>query len=140
MKILGAEIEKILPFEIETVQRYLAAPALIVNWHPWIEEVSIFEQKGLLYRRSKLSDGETELVEKFWTDETEREFHFQVVQGLWADFRYRSKISLTECEEGCVVSWQGRLMTEAPDDESEQMEAFYEQGLEGLKSFLEDLS
>lgn len=140
MKILGAEVEKVLPYDIETVRRYLSAPALIVNWHPWVEEVSIFEQKGLIYRRSTLAGGETELVEKFWEEENGSEFHYQVVQGLWADNRYRSKISLSRCGEGCEISWQGRLMTDDADDESEQMEAFYEQGLEGLQAFLADLN
>lgn len=139
MKILGASVERILPFDGALVRRFLSAPALIVNWHPWIESVSIFEQEGLLYRKSVLSDGETELVEKFWEDENGSDYHYQVVQGLWADCRYRSKINVEDTEDGCIVTWQGRLMTAAPEDESEQMESFYEEGLDGFVSFLEEL-
>lgn len=139
MKILGAEVETFLPHDAATVRRFVAAPALIVNWHPWVERVSIFEEKGLLYRKSSLFGGETELVEKYWVDEDGDEFHYQVVQGLWAEHRYRSKICIEACEDGCKVVWQGRLMTDSPEDESEQMEAFYREGLEGLKAFLEAL-
>ncbi|EDY80648.1 hypothetical protein VDG1235_264 [Verrucomicrobiia bacterium DG1235] len=139
MKILGASVERRLPYDKEMVRRFISAPALIVNWHPWVEKISIFEEEGLLYRKSILSGGETELVEKFWEDEDQDEFHYQVVQGLWSDCRYRSKISLESCEDGSIVSWQGRLMMSEPDDESEQMEAFYEEGLRGLEEFLADL-
>lgn len=139
MKILGASVEREFPYEKEMVRRFVSAPALIVNWHPWIEKISIFEEKGLLYRKSILTGGDTEIVEKFWEDESGDEFHFQVVQGLWSDCRYRSKISVESCEGGSRVSWQGRLMTSEPEDESEQMEAFYEEGLNGLEAFLADL-
>ncbi len=139
MKILGASVERDLPYEKETVLRFISAPALIVNWHPWIEKVSIFEEQGLQFRRAEIAGGESELIEKYWEDKDHDEFHYQVVQGLWSDFRYRSKISVEECEGGSRVSWQGRLMTSEPDDEDEQMEAFFEEGLNGLEEFLSDL-
>lgn len=139
MKILGASVERDLPYEKETVLRFISAPALIVNWHPWIEKVSIFEEQGLQFRRAEIAGGESELIEKYWEDKDHDEFHYQVVQGLWSDFRYRSKISVEECEGGSRVSWQGRLMTSEPDDEDEQMEAFFEEGLAGLEEFLADL-
>lgn len=139
MKILGASVERELPYDKEVVVRFVSAPALIVNWHPWIEKVSIFEEQGLQFRRSTLVGGESELVEKFWQDNDGDEFHYQVVRGLWADQRYRSKIEVVDCEIGCRVSWQGRLMTSEPEDEDEQMEAFFEEGLNGLEEFLADL-
>ncbi|MDQ8184430.1 hypothetical protein [Pelagicoccus sp. SDUM812002] len=139
MKILGASIERELPYEKELVLRFVAAPAMIVNWHPWIEKVSIFEEQGLQFRRSEISGGNSELIEKYWQDEDGDEFHYQVVRGLWSDFRYRSKISVETCKGGSLVSWQGRLMTNKPDDEVEQMEAFFEEGLNGLEVFLADL-
>lgn len=139
MKILGASVEREIPYEKDTVLRFISAPALIVNWHPWIEKVSIFEEQGLQFRRSEISGGESELIEKYWEDKEHDEFHYQVVQGLWSDFRYRSKIGVEACEGGSRVSWQGRLMTSEPDDEDEQMEAFFEEGLNGLEEFLADL-
>ncbi len=139
MKILGASVERELPYDKETVRRFISAPALIVNWHPWIEKVSIFEEQGLQFRRAEIAGGESELIEKYWEDREHDEFHYQVVQGLWAEFRYRSKISVCECEGGSKVSWQGRLMTNEPEDEDEQMEAFFEEGLNGLEAFLADL-
>lgn len=139
MKILGASVQREFPYDKETVSRFISAPALIVNWHPWIEKVSIFEEQGLQFRRSEISGGESELIEKYWEDAEHDEYHYQVVQGLWSDFRYRSKISVEACEGGSRVSWQGRLMTSEPGDEDEQMEAFFEEGLNGLEVFLADL-
>ncbi len=139
MKILGASVERELPYDKETVRRFISSPALIVNWHPWIDKVSIFEEQGLQFRRAEISGGESELIEKYWEDQEHDEFHYQVVQGLWSEFRYRSKISVCECEGGSKVSWQGRLMTNEPEDEDEQMEAFFEEGLNGLEAFLADL-
>ncbi|MBK1880557.1 SRPBCC family protein [Pelagicoccus mobilis] len=139
MKILGASIEREIPFSKEEVERILAAPGLIVNWHPWIEEISIFEEQGLRYRRSTLTGGETELVEKFWEDEEHDEFHYQAVDGLWAENRYRTKIRVESIDGGSRISWQGRLMTSEPEDEDEQMEAFFEEGLNGLEELLAEV-
>ncbi len=139
MKILGASVEREVPYDKETVLRFISAPAMIVNWHPWIEKVSIFEEQGLQFRRSEISGGDSELIEKYWRDEDSDEFYYQVVQGLWSDFRYRSKIRVEGCQGGSRISWQGRLMTNEPEDEDEQMEAFFEEGLNGLEDFLADL-
>lgn len=136
MKILGASVEREFPYSKETLRRFIAAPALIVNWHPWIEKVSIFEEKGLQFRRCEIMGGDSELIEKFWEDQGGDEFHYQVVRGLWSEFRYRSKLRVEECAGGSRVSWQGRLMTSDPGDEDEQMEAFFEEGLNGLEEFL----
>jgi len=137
MKVVGAAIERILPHDAEKARSYLALPAVIVNWHPWVEKVSLFEKHGFDYRRIVLFGGQTELVEKFWQDEHAGNFHFQVVKGLWMEELYRSKISVEARDGSCVVSWQGRLMTDSPEDESDQMEAFYEEGLSGFEAFLE---
>lgn len=139
MKIIGASVEKTLPFEREQVRQLVAAPALIVNWHPWVDHISIFEQKGLLYRKAHLLSGGAELIEKYWAEEEGDEYHFQAVQGLWSDFRYRSKIHLEDAGEGCKIVWQGRLMKPEEEDEKEQMEQFYEEGLRGLETLLADL-
>ena len=139
MQIIGAKVEKILPFRRDQVARVLRAPALIVNWHPWVDQVTIFEQQGLLYRKALLSGGGAELIEKYWDDEDLGEYHYQSVQGLWADYRYRSRIQIEEDPAGCKVSWEGRLMKEHPEDELEQMEQYYERGLEGLGSLLGEL-
>lgn len=139
MKILGASAEAIFPHEKEKVLRVVGAPGLIVNWHPWIERISIIEQQGLIYRKAILSGGETELVEKYWNEEGEDEFHYQAVQGLWSDFRYRSKIRVDECEEGCKVTWEGRLIKEEAEDEADQMENFYQEGLRGLGELLDEI-
>lgn len=139
MQIVGAKVETVLPFEKERVARLLGAPASIVNWHPWVEQVAIFEQQGLLYRKSVLSAGGAELVEKYWEEKGEGAFHYQAVQGLWADHRYRSRIQLADDPQGCKVSWEGRLMKERPEDEKEQMQSYYERGLEGLSALLATL-
>ncbi|MDQ8203318.1 SRPBCC family protein [Pelagicoccus sp. SDUM812003] len=140
MKIIGSTVEATLPFEREKVRRIVGAPALIVNWHPWVDQISIIEQQGLLYRKARLMGGETELIEKFWEVDGQDEFHFQAVQGLWADYRYRSKIRLEDAEGGrCKVVWQGRLMKKDEEDEKEQMDQFYESGLAGLEELLADL-
>lgn len=139
MKILGASVERELPYSKEEVERIIAAPALIVNWHPWIEKISIYEEQGLRYRRSTLAGGDTELVEKYWEDEDSDEFHYQVVDGLWSEHRYRTKIRVEATESGSRVFWQGRLMTSKPEDEDEQMEAFFEEGLNGLEELLADV-
>lgn len=139
MKILGASVERELPYSKEEVERIIAAPGLIVNWHPWIEKISIYEEQGLRYRRSTLTGGETELIEKYWEDEEHDEFHYQVVEGLWAEHRYRTKIRIEETEGGSRISWQGRLITSKPEDEDEQMEAFFEEGLDGLEELLADV-
>lgn len=139
MKILGASVERELAFSKEEVERILSAPGLIVSWHPWIEKISIYEEQGLRYRRSTLTGGESELIEKYWADEEHDEFHYQVVEGLWSEFRYRSKIRVEKSEGGSRVSWQGRLMTKEPGDEDEQMEAFFEEGLNGLEALLSEV-
>lgn len=139
MKVLQASVDRELPYEKETVERFVAGPALIVSWHPWIEKVSIFDKEGLSFRRSTLVGGETELVERCWQDEVDDVFHFQVVNGLWAENHYRTKISVRACEGGSRVSWRGRLVTRKPMDEEEQMKAYFEEGLKGLDDFLSDL-
>lgn len=139
MKILGASVERDLPHSKAAVERFFAAPAVIVSWHPWIEKVSIYEEGGLSYRRSTLTGGDTEIVEKFWHDPKKDEFHCHVVEGLWSEYRYRSKVRIEEIEGGCRILWEGRLMISEPEDEDEQMEAFFEEGLNGLEELLADV-
>ncbi|MBC2605647.1 hypothetical protein [Pelagicoccus albus] len=140
MKIVDATVIREFPYSKETVCRFFSAPALIVSWHPWIETVSIFDKCGLSFRRATLSGGETELVEKYWSDQNDEEFFYQVVEGLWSDYRYRSKVLVESTgEESCRITWEGRLMLQKPEDEKEQMEAFFSEGLDGLEVFLADL-
>ena len=139
MKIVSASAESVFPYPKEKLLRVVGAPGLIVNWHPWIESITISEMQGLVCRRARLAGGETELVEKFWNEEGANEFHFQAVQGFWADYRYRSKILVEEVEGGCKVTWQGRLMMEEPEDEEEQMKNFYREGLRGLGELLKEI-
>lgn len=139
MKIIGTTVEATLPFGRDKVRQIMAAPALIVNWHPWVDQISIFEQQGLFYRKAHLMGSDTELIEKYWAEPNEDEFHFQAVQGLWSDYRYRSKIQLEDAGEGCKLTWQGRLMKEDEEDEKDQMEAFYQNGIRGLEELLAEL-
>lgn len=136
MKIIDASIEAILPYPKEMVHRLVSAPALIADWHPSVEQVRIFEQKGLLYRKAVLLDDGAELFEKCWSEQEDVNYHFQAVQGLWAEAHYRSKIRLDECGDGCKVTWQGRLMSPSTGREKERMQEYYKEGLRGLDASL----
>ncbi len=140
MKIVQAKFEETIPYQKGAVEGVVAAPASLVSWHPWVDRVSLFEEKGFLYRRSHIMGGEVELIEKYWkADEADQSvFHFQAVQGLWADLRYRTKIELREAEEGCHITWMGRLVTDSESDEKDQMLSFYKEGIAGLLGFLGD--
>lgn len=136
MKIIDATVEATLPFGRDKVRHVVAAPALIVDWHPGVDRISIFEQKGLLYRKAHLKGWDAEIVEKCWAEPNQDEFHFQAVQGFWSDCLYRSKMQLEDADEGCKLIWQGRLMKADETDEKDQMQAFYESGIRGLEAFL----
>lgn len=136
MKIIDAQIESFIPHPREKVLQVVSDPTLIMSWHPWIERVAIYEQKGLVYRRLGFLGGEIELVEKLWSGEDEDTFHTQSVQGLWADYRYRSRIVVSECPDGCNLRWQGRLLKDKAADEAAQMEDFFREGLRGLRDLL----
>lgn len=98
------------------------------------------EEQGLSYRRSRLSGGDTELVEKLWREAGTDTFYFESVQGLWAEHRYRSKISVEDAPEGGTkIVWEGRLLKSEVEDEGEQMEQFYKAGLRGLEDLLSEL-
>ena len=137
MKVIDASVETILPHKAEKVLRLVSVPSEIASWHPWVKRIAIYEQQGLLYRRASFVGTDEELVEKLWQDDNEGAFHSQSVQGLWADCLYRSKIQIRDHEEGCVVTWRGRLLRERSGGEAEQVETFYREGLRGLNDLLD---
>ncbi len=139
MKVIDASVETILPFDADAVIRLVSAPAELANWHPWVKRIALYEQGGLLYRRASFVGTDAELVEKVWQEDGHNEFHFQAVQGLWSDCLYRSKILVDQHEEGCKVTWQGRLLRETSKGESEQVESYFREGLRGLGDLLDAL-
>ncbi len=137
MKVIDASVETVLPFDAEAVARLVSEPAEIANWHPWVQRIALYEQGGLLYRRSSFVGAESEIVEKVWRGEERNEFHFQAVQGLWSDCLYRSKIRIDEHEDGCRVTWQGRMMRGPRSGDEEQVETYFREGLRGLNELLD---